>query len=185
MAVKIIYEVHATSVDNENRICSGFYDVELSISGTKQASELGERHVNEQFAAIFCSDLRRSYRTAEIAFHNRFVIIQDTRLRECNYGDFTRHSASEVEPQKLKRIAHPFPNGESYEQTTRRIGKFLSDLQKSYDSKKVLIIGHGATRGGLEYWLNGKTIEESIIASKEWAPGWEYNLHKIDLSRLQ
>ena len=30
MAVQIILEVHATTVDNENRVCSGIYDVALS-----------------------------------------------------------------------------------------------------------------------------------------------------------
>ena len=107
MAVDINYEVHGLTTDNEKRICSGFSDVELSGTGISQAKEIGQHHQDEKFATIFCSDLQRSYKTAEIAFGDRFPIITDVRLRECNYGDFTRHSAEEVEPEKFNRISTP------------------------------------------------------------------------------
>lgn len=81
--VTIILESHSTSFDNEARLSSGHNDVGLSPLGEKQASELGERYKNQKFDAIFCSDLQRSYKTAEIAFGEKFPIIKDKRLREC------------------------------------------------------------------------------------------------------
>ena len=85
--VTIIFEAHGTTFDNEKNLSSGHFDIELSPLGINQAKELGERYKNQNFDAIFCSDLQRSYKTAEIAFGNEFPIVKDKRLRECDYGD--------------------------------------------------------------------------------------------------
>jgi broad specificity phosphatase PhoE len=46
------------------------------------------------YLSLFCSDLQRSYKSAEIAFSNKYPIIKDSRLRECNYGDLTRNPST-------------------------------------------------------------------------------------------
>jgi len=180
--VKIIFESHSTTIDNENHLSSGWNDVELSELGNKQSIELGERYKDENFDVIFCSDLQRSYKTAEIAFADRNIpIIKDERLRECDYGDYTQKSSSEVDEQKIKRIYEPFPNGESYEETAVKMKDFLEDLLKNYADKKVMIIGHRATQYGLELWVNGVSLERSIGDHKnwKWQPGWEYNFTEL------
>lgn len=174
--VTIVFEAHATSLDNEVRLASGHNDVELSGLGKKQAKELGERYKNQKFDAIFCSDLQRSYKTAEIAFGEKFLIIKDSRFRECDYGDLTQHPSSEVDPEKINRIKTPFPNGESYEETSERMKSFLDDLLKNYNNKKVMIIGHRATQYGLEHWIKGLSLEKIISAPWSWQPGWTYHL---------
>lgn len=172
--VNIIFEAHATSLDNEKHLSSGWNDVEFSPLGIEQARDLGERIKDEKFDAIFCSDLQRSYKTAEIAFGERFPIVKDPRLRECNYGDLTQHPSEEVDKEKPKRIKTPFPNGESYEQTSERMKSFLKDLLKNYNGKKVMIIGHRATQYGLEHWIKGVSLWEVISTPWHWQPGWEY-----------
>jgi len=173
----IIFESHSTTFDNENHLSSGWFNAELSVLGKNQAKELGERYKNKKFDAIFCSDLQRSYKTAEIAFEDRnFKIIKDKRLRECDYGDFIKYPNEKVETEKEKRIAEPFPNGESYEQTAERMKSFLEDLLKNYDDKKVMIIGHRATQYGLEHWINGLPLKKIVIGPWKWQPGWEYKL---------
>lgn len=173
--ITIIFESHSTTFDNEAHLSSGHNDVELSPLGILQAKELGERRKNEHFDAIFCSDLQRSYKIAEIAFGNKFPIIKDKRLRECDYGDLTRHPSSEVDLLKVEHIIKPFPGGESYEQTSKRMKEFLDELKKKNDGKKVMIIGHRATQYGLEYWINGKSLKELVTTSFKWQPGWVYN----------
>jgi len=172
--INIIFEAHATSLDNENNLSSGHNDIELSPLGLQQASELGKRYVDDHFDAIFCSDLQRAYKTAEIAFGNRFPIIQDARLRECDYGDLTQHPKEEVEPMRIKYISTPFPNGESYEQTNKRMNEFLDELKAKYDNKRVMIIGHRATQYGIESTVNNKSLEELLISPFKWQPGWTY-----------
>jgi len=181
--VTIIFEAHGTTFDNEKHLSSGHFDIELSPLGVKQAKEMGERCKDQEFAAIFCSDLQRSYQTAEIAFGNRFPIIKDKRLRECDYGDLTQHPTEEIEPMKVDYITKPFPNGESYEQTFERMKEFLDNLKKNYDnppsgegSKRIMIIGHRATQYGLEHWINGVSMQDAVTAPFKWQPGWEYKL---------
>ncbi len=174
--VTIIFESHSTTFDNEKHLVSGWNDVELSPLGEKQAKQLGERYKNENFDAIFCSDLQRSYKTAEIAFGEEYSIIKDKRLRECDYGDLTQHPSSEVDPLKMEHISTPFPNGESYEQASQRMKSFLNYLKENYNGKTVMIIGHRATQYGLEHWIQGTSLEEIISTSWHWQPGWNYIL---------
>lgn len=177
--VTIIFEPHSTTLDNEAHVSSGHHDVDLSELGIKQSRELGERYKNENFDAIFCSDLLRSYKTAELAFDDRFPIVKDARLRECDYGNLTRHSSEEVDKEKPRHVNLPFPNGESFEDTAKRVKDFLEDLLKNYDGKKVMIIGHRATQYGLEHWIKGVSVYEAVIAPWKWQPGWEYVLERI------
>ncbi|MFH1970961.1 MAG: histidine phosphatase family protein [Patescibacteria group bacterium] len=178
--VEIIFESHGTTFDNETHLSSGRNDVALSPLGKQQAKELGERYKNEVFDYIFCSDLQRSYKTAEIAFSDRgFPVIKDERLCECDYGDLTQHPSNEVDIEKPKRINIPFTNGESYQQCSDRMKSFLQDLLKDYDNKKVMIIGHRATQYGLEHLIKGLPLEEVIPAPWKWQPGWTYQLTQV------
>ncbi len=179
MAVEIIFESHGTTYDNEAHLSSGHFDVELSPLGVKQSIEMGERYQNEHFDAIFCSDLQRSYKSGEISFGDKFPIIKDARLRECDYGELTQHPSAEVDVEKVKRISIPFPGGESYEQTAERMKSFLQDTLRNYDGKRVMIIGHRATQYGLEHWIKGLPLEEVIPAPWKWQPGWTYILEKL------
>lgn len=180
MSVTLIFEAHGTTFDNEAHLSSGWNDVALSPLGERQSVEMGERYKNDHFDAIFCSDLQRAYKSAEIGFGTKWPIIQDKRLRECDYGEFTQRPSKEMDPEKPKRIHTPFPGGESYEQTTARMKSFLDDLRKNHDGKRVMIIGHRATQYGLEVVIEGKPLEEVVslkaIEAWKWQPGWEYKL---------
>ena len=174
--VNITFETHSTTVDNENEVCSGHFDAKLSKTGRTQAKELGVRREHDNFVVIFCSDLSRSTDTAEIAFGKRLPVIVDSGLRECDYGDFTHCTREVMDKEQLKRITDPFPGGQSYVQAFQRMGEFLNDLLRDYDNQHVLIIGHGATRFALDYWLNGLSAKDAILATKTWQSGWDYVL---------
>ena len=85
-ARRLVFETHATSYDNEAGLASGHYDVDLSPTGEEQAAALGMRYAVDLPSVVVASDLRRSWRTAEIAFGTRVPVMRDARLRECDYG---------------------------------------------------------------------------------------------------
>ncbi|HMQ09277.1 MAG TPA: histidine phosphatase family protein [Candidatus Nanoperiomorbaceae bacterium] len=174
--VTIIFEAHSTSLDNEAGLASGHNDVELSELGLKQSKELGERYAGRKFDAIFCSDLRRSYETAQLAFGDTYPIIRDERLRECDYGEMTQQPTSIVNPEKVNRMAVPFPGGESFQQCCARIADFLQDIAGEYDNKTIMIIGHRATQYGLEHAINHVPIYDAVTAPWQWQPGWKYEI---------
>lgn len=174
--ITIIFEAHGTTFDNENQIPSGHFDIGLSPLGITQSKEMGERYKNDHFDAIFCSDLQRAYKSAEIAFADKWPIITDARLRECDYGEYTRKPALWRENEKVLRIKTPFPNGESYTNTTARVKSFLDETKGKYEGKRIMIIGHRATQYGLENLINGISLEQIIPAPWKWKPGWTYEL---------
>jgi len=177
--ITIIFESHSTTKDNEAGTAAGWYDVELSDLGVSQAKQMGERYHDQHFDAIFCSDLQRSYKTAQLAFGDKFLIITDARLRECNYGDLNRAPKETIEAMKAAAVETPFPNGESYRDTSARMKAFLQDLLQNYDGKTVLIIGHRATQYGLEEHIKGLELTEIVVAPWQWQPGWKYELQQL------
>ena len=169
------FETHATSVDNEARLASGWYDAALSALGEQQARELGERRRADTLAAIYCSDLRRSYDTAAIAFAGQDVlVIRDARLRECDYGTMTRWPTDLIEAERLSRIVEPFPSGESYETATNRVATWLDEVRERHTGQTILVIGHRATSSALEHLCGGRPLADVIAAPWTWQPGWLY-----------
>lgn len=177
MSVRIAFETHSTSEDNERGKATGWLDGQLSKTGREQARELGERRRDETVDAIFTSDLGRAVETAEIAFGgSRIPIHREPRLRECNYGALNGMLVAPLDAERPKRIDKPFPGGESYRQVVDRVDDFLGDLAESWDGKRVVLIGHSATRWALDYLVEETPLEELVIAPFEWRPGWEYLL---------
>lgn len=181
MSVKITYFVHGTTIDNENRISSGWKDVELSELGIEEAKRLKEETEDRIFDVVFCSDLKRASDSAEFAFEGIYKIIKDDRLRECNYGTLNGAPNSIVEPMcESECLYEKFPEGESYEDVKVRMADFLEFLKKNYDGKHVAILAHKATQLSLDVLLKGKTWEQALAEDwrkiKAWQPGWEYIL---------
>jgi len=180
MSVKITYFVHGTTPDNEKEISSGWYDVELSELGIKQSKELKNQIKEKHFDVVFCSDLKRAVNSAELTFGKTVEIVQDERLRECNYGTYNAKPSEMVEPMQEQNISKPFPEGESYEDVKSRIDSFLQDLKKDYNNKHIAIVAHKAPQLALDVLLKGKTWEEAFAEDwrkkKAWQPGWEYIL---------
>ena len=179
--VKITYFVHGTTTDNEQHISSGWSDVDLSELGIKQSKELTDQTKDMQFDVIFTSDLIRAVHSAQLTWNNKYNIIQDKRLRECNYGNYNGKPSEIVEPLQEQSITTPMPNGESYEMVKERIRSFLDDLKKDYDGKHVAIVAHKAPQLALDVLLKSMTWEEAFTTDwrkqGKWQPGWEYTLN--------
>lgn len=155
---------------------AGWFDVALSEVGERQARELGIRRGSEHFDAIFCSDLQRSYKTAELAFGEQFPIIHDPRLRECNYGELNRVDKAVIETMKPDRIVMAYPGGESWQQAAERVADFLAELGARTDLRRIMIVGHRATQYGLEHYIHHVPVADIATAQWHWQPGWRYEL---------
>ena len=178
--VKITYFVHGTTTDNEKDIATGWLPGELSEIGIKRVKELGNLVSNKHFDIVFCSDLRRAIDSAELVFGEKYRVIKDSRLRECNYGE------SNGKPGKFKYkkmndyIETKYPNGESYLDVEKRTNDFLNFLKNNYAGKSIAIVAHQAPQLALDVLLKGKTWEQAIKEdwrnTKSWQPGWDYQL---------
>jgi 2,3-bisphosphoglycerate-dependent phosphoglycerate mutase len=178
VTVRIVFETHQTSEDNEAGIATGWLPGRLSALGRRQARELGDRRRQDPVAAVFSSDLRRAVETVEIAFPETGhpPTLLDWRLRECDYGELNGAPRDRVRSARLAHLTTPYPGGESWQQAVDRVGRFLGDLLPRWDGARVLVIGHVATRLGLDHHLLGVPLAEALAAEFEWQPGWEYQL---------
>ncbi len=175
--MRLIYETHSTSTDSEIGVASGHNDPDLSATGERQAAELGERRVADDIVTVYCSNLVRAQRTAEIAFGDRGVpIIADARLRECNFGQMNGHAADRVSAVAARHATDPFPGGESYADVVRRVRQFLDDASSRHGAETVLVIAHRAPHHAFEHLLNGRDLAEVVTGDWEWQPGWVYEV---------
>jgi broad specificity phosphatase PhoE len=180
--IELVYETHATTVDNERGRATGWLPGELSPRGREGARELGERRRADGIDIVFSSDLQRAVDTAKIAFAGtKIPLHQDARLRECDYGELNGAPREEVEAIRIEHVETPFPGGESYTDVVGRTREFLVDLLRDHDGTRVLVIAHGANRLALDHLLRGESLHDLVERQFEWQPGWEYRLDRADI----
>jgi 2,3-bisphosphoglycerate-dependent phosphoglycerate mutase len=177
VSIEIVYETHSITEDNERGIATGWLPGRLSPRGRELAAGLGRRRRDDGLAAVFCSDLARAAETASIAFgESPIPVLLDWRLRECDYGEGNGMPVAEMRAHRAAHLDERYPGGESWPQAVARVGRFLGDLPLRWSGCRVLIIGHTATRWGLDHLIGGIPLEELVAADFAWQEGWEYLL---------
>lgn len=179
MSVNITYFVHGTTYDNQDHKATGWLPGELSPKGIEQVHALKEKIDIKNIDVVFCSDLKRAIDSAEILFGGEKRIIQDKRLRECNYGLFDGKDSSLVVYEN--HVEERFPEGESMLDVEKRIKSFIEHLVEKYDGKNIAIVAHKAPQLAIQVLTEGKdwnrAIAEDWRKTKSWQPGWKYQIN--------
>jgi broad specificity phosphatase PhoE len=84
--------------------------------------------------------------------------------------------AAEVHGTRSRFLDVPYPGGESWGQAVQRVRSFLDDLSLRWEGRQILLVGHIATRWGLEHWLNNVPLPQLATTEFVWQDGWEYRL---------
>jgi alpha-ribazole phosphatase len=130
----------------------GRTDVALSERGVEQSHRLAERLSSVRLDAVYSSDLRRAYRTAEIiAEHNQASVQASAAWREIDMGAWegrTLSALNDDDPEKVSSLfndpsSFKYPGGESFVDFTTRIRGALSQLLLSHPSGAVALVAHG------------------------------------------
>jgi alpha-ribazole phosphatase len=151
---------HGKSEFNEKGLLAGHEDIDLVDLGVQEAKNVGQQLASIKFDAVYSSDLQRAKRTAEIILaenHHKTSIQVVKELREIDYGKLAGITSTEVRakyPEFKKSKAFVHPQGESYEMLSRRVDKFLKDIERT--QKTVLIVTHA---GVLRYIISKYTDE--------------------------
>ena len=146
---------HGETVDNVNQIMQGQTQGQLTENGIRQAEEVRDSMVSENFAAIIASDLKRSVDTAKIIAEPHFLeVVQTPLLRERDWGGFTGRYIPE-----LKGEVWP-DDIETLENLLSRAGEFIAYVKKTYPGKKVLAVGHGIINKAIQAVYYGKQMSE-------------------------
>jgi broad specificity phosphatase PhoE len=175
--VEIVFETHSRSTDNDADIATGWNDGYLSERGKALAKELGCRRRNDSLDAIFSSDLRRAVETAVIAFSGvRIPMYFDSRLRECNYGDWNGTPVATLLGKRRQFLTSPYPGGQSYHDVLGAMAEFLTEVAQNWGGRRLLVIGHSATRWALDALINHARLEDLVEAPFNWREGWTYTV---------
>jgi broad specificity phosphatase PhoE len=180
MSVKIIYFVHGTTTDNLEHKSTGWLPGTLSQKGIDQSIELKEKIDLKDIDLVICSDLKRAVDSAEYTFKDLKTILQDKRIRECNYGDLNGKDSSLVKYEE--HIDTNFPKGESLKEVEKRVRDFCNYLIENYDNKNIALVSHKAPQLALEVITKkitwNQAIDEDWRKTKVWKPGWIYKIEK-------
>jgi alpha-ribazole phosphatase len=146
----------------------GQADMPLNAAGLCQAEAIADQLAGQTFAAIYSSDLRRAYRTAEsIAARLSLPIRVDTRLREIHQGEWqglhvseiaTRY-ASEVSQWHASPTTTRAPGGETVAEVAARVGAAADEIARLYRGERVLIVSHGLALSTLIARARGVPLE--------------------------
>ena len=84
------------------------------------------------------------------------------------------NGAPAAELEVAKHVDVPFPGGESYRDVVARVERFLDDVRRGWDGKRVVAVSHAAPRWALQHLLDGTPLEELIGSPLHWQPGWTF-----------
>lgn len=118
---------HGQSVANAQGVLAGRAPgVHLDEHGERTTSELASHLSTLPIAQVLVSPLERTQQTAERIFLNRFPIEIESRITECDYGDWQGRLLSELSTEDLWQTVQKtpdlmiFPNGESMQDMSDR-----------------------------------------------------------------
>lgn len=155
--VELILSRHGETLENQRHLLQGQLPGTLSPLGLQQAEDLAERLKNETIEAVVCSDLDRSYRTAQAVAQRHGLEPQPTPLlREMDWGSYTGKRLDDIDWYHLPEGA------ESMETLLQRAKDFLDYIRREFEGKRVVAIGHGAFNRAILTAYRGQTAEKML-----------------------
>ncbi|HET7341266.1 MAG TPA: histidine phosphatase family protein [Methylomirabilota bacterium] len=149
---------HGEVVGAETRRFIGHLDVPLSERGERQCAAQAARLTSVALAAIFCSDLARARRSAEIigAPHGLTPVVVPA-LREMAMGRWDGLTAGEIRAREpaafadwMARVGEfPFPEGESVPELLARVGPAFDAIAAAHAGAAVAVVAHGGPNRAL------------------------------------
>ena len=152
----------------------------LSIKGEKDSKKLSNNKELKNIDVIWCSSYTRAKQTAKyIAYQNNLAINIDDRLNERKLGNlnelsiFMKDKATK-DPSQEQLLYPKFKtsDGESAEDTNKRMTKIINEILKEYKGKKIAVISHG---GSIKFLLlNWCDINKNMML--------EYNGQELNIT---
>lgn len=136
--------------EDDQRRYIGQLDLPLSDEGLRQARVLQKRLDRVDFGAVYCSDLARSRRTAEIIVGEKGAAITARRdLREISLGEWEGRTFADIArrfPDEFRARGadigyYRVPGGESFADCSRRVVAAWHEIMGRAGGD-ILIVGH-------------------------------------------
>lgn len=151
--MKLIAIRHGEIDLNSEGKTTGWLDVDLSLAGRRQATQLAAS-LKEEFDILVSSPLLRALNTAKIiAESHPCTILLDPNLRERNFGSLNGKTWSEIEKETGRDLRHPDNDlmsydyrsygGECVDDVIARTRQFIATVNKQARGENIAIVTHG------------------------------------------
>ncbi|EQB69807.1 MAG: hypothetical protein AMDU5_GPLC00001G0025 [Thermoplasmatales archaeon Gpl] len=174
--MKVYFVRHGETEWNREGRWQGSFDIVLSEEGKKQALDASSQFENKPIDAIYSSDLKRAYETAQFISARTGLknIIRDPRLRERRLGKIEGKTSLEVSQLLSMNINLldiigkdlPVDGMEPLKSQFDRASQFINDLRKS-DHKNTVVVSHGVTIGIMIEIITGEDFRKRKIGNCE------------------
>ncbi len=151
---------------------NGHIDIGLSKKGYDQAFELARKLKDENYDAIFCSDLVRAKETLK-HFKNIDNVIYSDQLREKSWGEDEGKTYDDI--CRLKNITYKSFDqwidalgGEDVEDFINRVKEFFFTYLPNKNYENVLIITHSGVIKTFFSLHNNSTLEEAFCQKVDY-----------------
>ena len=152
--VTLILARHGETDWNRDGIWQGHGDPPLNELGRRQAAELARRLADVQIDALYSSDLRRAYQTAEtVGRAKELEITTDPDLREMDVGSWSGLTSEEIATRFPRMASH---DGEAREAFDERAVGALTRIAGAYKGGHVLVVTHGGVVRALQRHVFGE-----------------------------
>ena len=140
----------------------------LSIEGEEASKKISENAELKEIDTIWCSSYVRTKQTAKyIAYKNKIKYNLDDRLCERKLGNIEdlAEFMKDKETRDPSREQLAFPDfktreGESANETKKRITECINEIIKNYEGKRIAIVSHG---GSIKFYLlNYCSVNEGL-----------------------
>ncbi len=168
---------HGHTVNGEERRYKGHIDVELSQRGVRQMERLAEALRGVGLKEVYCSDLKRARRSAEIiagAAGRRPVVLPS--LRERSFGRWEGMSFDEISrayPEEFRRwkedpLSFSPPGGESTLEVRDRVLEAFQSIAERHRGDEVAVVSHGGVNRVVLCHLMGISLQNIFRIEQDY-----------------
>ena len=161
----------------------------LTELGQEQAEKTGkwiEEVWGSQPDIVFASPYRRTLQTAR-CLNLKPIALQDWRLRERRWGDYTAVGEPYTAEQYLEDLRHagepnwrpPFPGAEAVQDLIPQVREFVVDNLTNLDGKKVVLVTHGGAMKALQSVIEG-SVDDPTQTSVPNSSALRFRLNSLD-----
>lgn len=159
---------HGETEWNAERRIQGQIDIALNDLGRQQARAAGLALRSAGLTALYASDLRRAWETAELVGAALGLQPQpESALRERDYGIFAGLTYAEAEARHPEGYAafagrnasYAFENGESLQTMYARVTGTLQRLVAAHAGENIGIVLHGGVLDVINRFVRGNLLE--------------------------
>jgi broad specificity phosphatase PhoE len=151
-AVQIVLVRHGATDWNLQGRCQGSTDRELSEAGIRQAEQISALLSEEQFDAVYSSNLRRARQTAELISRPHALPVRiDDDLRELDHGELEGLTFNEIKSRygeflnrwRTEPADIRVPGGECLTDVSERAWNGLHGiLRRHREAQRILCVSH-------------------------------------------